>query len=48
VLLVEQNARRALELAHRGLVMELGAIRYDAPAADLLADPRVRALYLGG
>jgi branched-chain amino acid transport system ATP-binding protein len=48
VLLVEQNARKALELADRGLVMELGAIRFDAPAGELLGDPRVRALYVGG
>jgi len=48
VLLVEQNARRALEIAHRGLVMDLGTIRYDAPAEQLLRDPRVSALYLGG
>lgn len=48
VLLVEQNARRALEIAHRGLVMDLGTIRYDASAAQLLRDPRVTALYLGG
>jgi branched-chain amino acid transport system ATP-binding protein len=48
VLLVEQNARKALETADHGLVLELGALRYDAPAAALLADPRVRALYLGG
>ncbi len=48
VLLVEQNARRALEIAHRGLVMDLGTIRYDASAAQLLGDPRVTALYLGG
>jgi branched-chain amino acid transport system ATP-binding protein len=47
ILLVEQNARKALEAADRGLVMELGALRHDGPAADLLADPRVRGLYLG-
>ncbi len=47
VLLVEQNAKKDLEAADRGLVMELGALRDDAPAADLLADPRVRPLYLG-
>ena len=39
VLLVEQNGKKALEAADRGLVMELGALRYDAPAADLLAGP---------
>jgi branched-chain amino acid transport system ATP-binding protein len=47
VLLVEQNASRALSLADRGYVMDSGEITMDGPAADLLADPRVRAAYLG-
>lgn len=47
VLLVEQNAAQALALAHRGYVLETGAIVMGAPAADLLTDPRVRAAYLG-
>ena len=47
LLLVEQNAKLALELCHRGYVMESGAIRLSAPAADLLANPEVRRAYLG-
>ncbi len=47
VLLVEQNARRALEIASRAYVMESGAIALAGAAADLLADARVRSAYLG-
>jgi branched-chain amino acid transport system ATP-binding protein len=47
ILLVEQNARSALRLANRGYVMETGSITTHGPAADLLADPRVQAAYLG-
>jgi branched-chain amino acid transport system ATP-binding protein len=47
VLLVEQNASRALGLANRGYVMESGEITMDGDAKILLADPRVRAAYLG-
>jgi branched-chain amino acid transport system ATP-binding protein len=47
ILLVEQNARLALELASRAYVMESGAITLEGPAAALLADPRVRSAYLG-
>ena len=47
VLLVEQNASRALALASRGYVMDSGEITMTGYAADLLADPRVRAAYLG-
>jgi branched-chain amino acid transport system ATP-binding protein len=48
ILLVEQNARKALELADRGLVLDLGEVRRNAPAAALLVDPEVRRMYLGG
>lgn len=48
VLLVEQNAVQALALAHRAYVLELGRVVRSAPARDLLADPAVRAAYLGG
>jgi branched-chain amino acid transport system ATP-binding protein len=48
VLLVEQNARAALKLAHRGYVMEVGKIVHQGPAADLAADPKVLNAYLGG
>jgi branched-chain amino acid transport system ATP-binding protein len=47
VLLVEQNASRALSLANRGYVMDSGEVTMSGPARDLLADPRVRAAYLG-
>ena len=47
ILLVEQNARLALELASRGYVMESGVITLDGGSAQLLADPRVREAYLG-
>lgn len=47
VLLVEQNASRALGLANRGYVMDSGEITMTGDAKALLSDPRVRAAYLG-
>lgn len=47
VLLVEQNAKMALKLAHRGYVMETGRITLTDRAEKLLADPRVQEAYLG-
>ncbi|MBK9134201.1 MAG: ABC transporter ATP-binding protein [Betaproteobacteria bacterium] len=47
ILLVEQNASRALALADRGYVMDSGEVTMSGPANELLADPRVRAAYLG-
>jgi branched-chain amino acid transport system ATP-binding protein len=47
ILLVEQNARLALEIAHRGYVMESGEITLADEAKTLLADPKVREAYLG-
>jgi len=47
VLLVEQNASRALQLASRGHVMESGEITMSGDAKLLLSDPKVRAAYLG-
>ncbi len=47
VLLVEQNASRALQLANRGYVMESGEVTMSGEAKALLADPKVRAAYLG-
>jgi branched-chain amino acid transport system ATP-binding protein len=47
VLLVEQNASRALSIADRAYVMESGQITLSGPAQDLLHDPAVRAAYLG-
>jgi branched-chain amino acid transport system ATP-binding protein len=48
ILLVEQNARAALETADFGYVMETGEIVHSGPAADLIHDPRLIATYLGG
>jgi branched-chain amino acid transport system ATP-binding protein len=47
LLLVEQNARLALELAHRGYVMESGSIVLEGGAKSLLASPKIKASYLG-
>jgi branched-chain amino acid transport system ATP-binding protein len=47
ILLVEQNARLALQLADRGYVMESGLITMTGAAATMLDDPKVRAAYLG-
>lgn len=48
VLLVEQNARQALKVAHRGYVLETGYITAAGNASDLMNDPKVKAAYLGG
>jgi branched-chain amino acid transport system ATP-binding protein len=47
ILLVEQNASRALQLANRGYVMESGEVTMSGQAKALLDDPKVRAAYLG-
>ena len=47
ILLVEQNASRALQLANRGYVMESGEVTMNGDAKQLLDDPKVRAAYLG-
>jgi len=47
ILLVEQNASRALQLAQRGYVMDSGEVTMTGDAQALLADPKVRAAYLG-
>ena len=47
ILLVEQNAKLALEIAGRGYVMESGVLALAADSKSLLADPRVREAYLG-
>ena len=47
ILLVEQNARLALQAAHRGYVMDSGAVTMTGNARDMLNDPRVQAAYLG-
>ena len=48
ILLVEQNARAALETADYGYVLETGYVTHQGPAAELASDPRVVATYLGG
>jgi branched-chain amino acid transport system ATP-binding protein len=47
VVLVEQNASRALAMADRGYVMDSGLITMSGPGEEMLADPKVRAAYLG-
>src|SRR6059036_2483048 len=48
LMLVEQNAARALALADRAYALELGRNRFEGPGTALLADPEVKRLYLGG
>jgi branched-chain amino acid transport system ATP-binding protein len=48
ILLVEQNARAGLGISHRGAVMDSGTVVLEAPGAELLADPKMAELYLGG
>ena len=48
VLMVEQNARRALAMSHRGYVLDGGQNRFEGTGPELLHDPKVVDLYLGG
>ena len=48
LMVVEQNAARALAVADRGYVLELGRNRFEGTGEALLADPEVKRLYLGG
>jgi ABC-type branched-subunit amino acid transport system ATPase component len=48
LVLVEQNARRSLALSDRGYVLDMGRNRYEGTGAELLHDPKVVDLYLGG
>jgi branched-chain amino acid transport system ATP-binding protein len=48
ILLVEQNARAALQVADHGYVLEAGEVAMSGPAAELAKDPRVVETYLGG
>lgn len=48
ILMVEQNAREGLASAHRGYVLELGKEKFEGPAKDLLNNPEMAKLYLGG
>ena len=47
ILLVEQNANKALRIANRAYVLETGEIRMEGQAKDLLTDPRIKKAYLG-
>lgn len=47
VVLVEQNAVKGLETVDWGFVLDLGSLEFDGPADGILADPRIRDLYLG-
>ena len=47
ILLIEQNAKLALEVSNRGYVMESGTITLSGDAGELLSDPKIRAAYLG-
>jgi branched-chain amino acid transport system ATP-binding protein len=48
ILLIEQNAKQALQISDYGLVLEQGQTRIEASAAQILADPRIAQLFLGG
>jgi neutral amino acid transport system ATP-binding protein len=48
IVMVEQNARRALAMSDRGYVLDLGANRFQGSGKELLSDPKVADLYLGG
>ncbi len=48
ILMVEQNARRALAMSDRGYVLDLGQNRFEGRGSELLSDPKVAELYLGG
>jgi branched-chain amino acid transport system ATP-binding protein len=47
VVLVEQNAVKGLESVDWGFVLDLGSKEFEGPASGILADPRIRELYLG-
>ena len=48
ILMVEQNAKKALSVSHRGFVLELGRNRFEGTGRELLDNPDVRQHYLGG
>jgi len=47
IILVEQNARKGLQIADVGVVLDLGTNSFEAPSCDVLNDPRIQELYLG-
>jgi len=48
ILLVEQNARLALQIAHRGYVLQTGHLTMSGPAKELASRPEIQEAYLGG
>jgi branched-chain amino acid transport system ATP-binding protein len=48
ILLIEQNAKQALQISNYGLVLEQGQTRIEDTASNILADPRIAQLFLGG
>jgi ABC-type branched-subunit amino acid transport system ATPase component len=48
ILMVEQNARRALAISHRGYVLDLGRNAHEGTGESLVNDPKVSELYMGG
>jgi len=48
IMMVEQNARQSLQMAHRGYVLAAGENRYEGSGQEMLADPEIASLYLGG
>lgn len=48
ILMVEQNARKALRISDRGYVLEMGEVRFEGSGPELLGNPQVGRLYLGG
>ena len=48
ILMIEQNAKQALQMSDYGLVLELGQTRIEDKASSILADPRIAQLFLGG
>lgn len=48
ILMIEQNAKQALQMSDYGLVLEQGQTRIEDTAANILADPRIAQLFLGG
>jgi len=48
IFIIEQNARRALEIADYAYVLDLGRVRFEGSPADILANGEVQKLYLGG
>ncbi|MDJ0708505.1 MAG: hypothetical protein QNJ46_34990 [Leptolyngbyaceae cyanobacterium MO_188.B28] len=48
ILMVEQNAKQALSMAHRGYVLAMGVNRFEDTGKNLLANPKIAEMFLGG